>query len=536
MIFLGIDAGTQGVRATAVTENGKLIASAHKQYEHFNLAPANLVGLGYKEQSPADWWNTCRQVLIDIGRELSKENVPVTAVCIDGTSGTILPLDINNEPLGNAIMYNDVRGNGGKALPKVLWCREHGAGPDHRQAARFIHHADYIAGKLTGEYGITDWSNALKSGYDVEEEKWTDEAIAAFAAGIQKVVAPGTEICEVRTDDPELRYLNGAKLVAGASDGYMSAIATCAVNPGEFASIIGTTLILKGVTKRHIVDPEGVVYCHKHPQGYWMPGGASNVGGRCLNEWFGEENFDYYNEDISWQTPTGLLEYPLLVKGERFPFMAPDFAGFGSHMSYTAVIEGISYVERMCIEAMDDLGPAAFEFGYDNCGLKIIGRPSISDVDLSDEKVLTYTFAVELYPEVTLGQYKGLEAEKQMEMAGEYPDIIVACFGGGSNFGGIAFPFMRHNFSGERHTRFVAAEPESCPKLTKGVFQYDFGDEAGYTPMIPMLTLGHEFMPANIHAGGLRYHGAGAIVTQLLNNLTAMLEAIDKALHPHRGE
>ena len=356
MIFLGIDAGTQGVRATAVTENGKLIASAHKQYEHFNLAPENLAELGYKEQSPADWWNTCRQVLIDIGRELSKENVPVTAVCIDGTSGTILPLDINNEPLGSAIMYNDVRGNGGKALPKVLWCREHGAGPDHRQAARFIHHADYIAGKLTGEYGITDWSNALKSGYDVEEEKWTDEAIAAFGTGIQKVVAPGTEICEVRTDDPELRYLNGAKLVAGASDGYMSAIATCAVNPGEFASIIGTTLILKGVTKRHIVDPEGVVYCHKHPQGYWMPGGASNVGGRCLNEWFGEENFDYYNEDISWQTPTGLLEYPLLVKGERFPFMAPDFAGFGSHMSYTAVIEGIAYVERMCIEALDDLG------------------------------------------------------------------------------------------------------------------------------------------------------------------------------------
>ena len=119
----------------------------------------------------------------------------------------------------------------------------------------------------------------------------------------------------------------------------------------------------------------------------------------------------------------------------------------------------------------------------------------------------------------------GLEAEKQMEMAGEYPDIIVACFGGGSNFGGIAFPFMRHNFSGERHTRFVAAEPESCPKLTKGVFQYDFGDEAGYTPMIPMLTLGHEFMPANIHAGGLRYHGAGAIVSQLMHD--GLMEAVD---------
>ena len=112
----------------------------------------------------------------------------------------------------------------------------------------------------------------------------------------------------------------------------------------------------------------------------------------------------------------------------------------------------------------------------------------------------------------------GLEAEKQMEMAGEYPDTIIACFGGGSNFGGIAFPFMRHNLKGERHTDFIAAEPDSCPKLTRGQFRYDFGDEAGYTPLLPMFTLGHQFKPANIHAGGLRYHGAGMIVSQLLKD------------------
>ena len=112
----------------------------------------------------------------------------------------------------------------------------------------------------------------------------------------------------------------------------------------------------------------------------------------------------------------------------------------------------------------------------------------------------------------------GLEAELQMEMAGEYPDKIIACFGGGSNFGGIAFPFMRHNFTGERHTEFIAAEPASCPKLTRGRFEYDFGDEAGYTPLLPMFTLGHGFKPANIHAGGLRYHGAGMIVSQLLKD------------------
>ncbi len=119
----------------------------------------------------------------------------------------------------------------------------------------------------------------------------------------------------------------------------------------------------------------------------------------------------------------------------------------------------------------------------------------------------------------------GLEAEKQMAEAGEYPDIVIGCFGGGSNFGGISFPFMRHNILEGKKTRFIAAEPASCPKLTRGVFQYDFGDVAGYTPLLPMFTLGHNFMPANIHAGGLRYHGAGVIVSQLLKD--KLMEAMD---------
>lgn len=120
----------------------------------------------------------------------------------------------------------------------------------------------------------------------------------------------------------------------------------------------------------------------------------------------------------------------------------------------------------------------------------------------------------------------GLEAEKQMELAGEYPDEIIACFGGGSNFGGIAFPFMRHTFSGlHKETRYIAAEPASCPKLTRGRFMYDYGDEAGYTPMMPMFSLGHKFAPANIHAGGLRYHGAGVIVSQLMKD--GYMEAMD---------
>ena len=112
----------------------------------------------------------------------------------------------------------------------------------------------------------------------------------------------------------------------------------------------------------------------------------------------------------------------------------------------------------------------------------------------------------------------GLEALKQLEKTGDYPDVVIGCFGGGSNFGGIAFPFLHLNFVENKHTRVIAVEPASCPKLTRGAFQYDYGDVAGFTPLIPMYTLGHEFKPAAIHAGGLRYHGAGAIVSQLLKD------------------
>lgn len=112
----------------------------------------------------------------------------------------------------------------------------------------------------------------------------------------------------------------------------------------------------------------------------------------------------------------------------------------------------------------------------------------------------------------------GLEAVQQMEKAGDMPDIIVAPFGGGSNFAGMSFPFLRLNLEEGKNIRCIASEPSSCPKLTRGVFRYDFGDMVGMTPLLPMYTLGHTFVPAPIHAGGLRYHGAGVVVSQLLRD------------------
>lgn len=120
----------------------------------------------------------------------------------------------------------------------------------------------------------------------------------------------------------------------------------------------------------------------------------------------------------------------------------------------------------------------------------------------------------------------GLEAEKQMEIAGDYPDIVIGCFGGGSNFSGIGFPFLRHKLTGGKDIRLIAVEPASCPKLTRGRFMYDLGDTEGFTPLLPMYTLGHEFEPAEIHAGGLRYHGAGSITSQLKKDGLIEAEAI----------
>lgn len=118
----------------------------------------------------------------------------------------------------------------------------------------------------------------------------------------------------------------------------------------------------------------------------------------------------------------------------------------------------------------------------------------------------------------------GLEAIKQMELAGDFPDVVIAPLGGGSNFAGISFPFLRYKLAEGKNVRCVAVEPASCPKLTKGEFRYDFGDSVGLTPLIPMYTLGHNFVPAPIHAGGLRYHGASALVSQLLKD--KLIEAV----------
>jgi tryptophan synthase beta chain len=118
----------------------------------------------------------------------------------------------------------------------------------------------------------------------------------------------------------------------------------------------------------------------------------------------------------------------------------------------------------------------------------------------------------------------GQEALKQMEYAGDYPDVVIAPMGGGSSFGGISFPFLQQKLQGKRDVRCVAVEAASCPRMTKGAFMYDFADVAGYSALVPMYTLGHNYKAPGIHAGGLRWHGTGTICSQLLKD--GLIEAV----------
>jgi tryptophan synthase beta chain len=122
----------------------------------------------------------------------------------------------------------------------------------------------------------------------------------------------------------------------------------------------------------------------------------------------------------------------------------------------------------------------------------------------------------------------GLEAVKQMEMTGDFPDVVIAPFGGGSNFAGLALPFLHQKLVNGKKVKLLASEPASCPKLTKGEFRYDFGDTVGMTPLMPMFTLGHNFMPPALHAGGLRYHGGSPIISQLMRDDLVHAEAIQQ--------
>ncbi len=382
-ILIGLDLGTQGVRAAAVDTRGRLIAESSRRYSRINTAEEPL-----KEQRAEDWRQTAMSVLSETARALRTAKPGFSAVlAVDGTSGTILPTDRQGRPLSAAVMYNDSRASSviselrekikgleektgyrmsaSFSLPKIYWIKKNR--PEiYEKTAAFVHHADYLTGCLTGNFHVTDYSNALKSGYDLIDEKWEDGIFSSLGidrALLPDVVMPGQPVGRITAAAAaETGLPEDTEIAAGATDGYSSCVASGVVRPGQYNTTIGTTIVLKGVTESFIKDPLGRVYCHKHPQGYWYPGGAGTIGGICLNQWFGEENFARLNGGVARVTPTGNLIYPLTMKGERFPFVNPDAEAFfqmeneSEEARYAGTMEGVGYVERLCYDTMERLG------------------------------------------------------------------------------------------------------------------------------------------------------------------------------------
>jgi len=388
MYVLGLDIGTRGVRAVVCDGEGSIIAHASQPFD--SPKEVSLLQPGWVEQHPHEWWNAVSTCLISIADEMrmrGKDPRSIRALAVDSTSGTILPLDRTGQPLRPAIMYNDTRatreaeecnaaGNeiteklGYKfssafGLPKILWIKKNQ--PDiFEQTAVFAHAADYIVSKLTGNYRISDTSNALKTGYDLIDRRWPDFIEKSLGIPIEKlpqVVTSGLVIGEV-SDRParETGLAKGTPVVAGVTDGTAGFLASGATRIGDWNTTIGTTMVLRGISDHLIKDPMGRIYCHIHPQGYWLPGGASNVGAECLDKMFGNRNLDELNPYVPQYAPTNLIVYPLCRKGERLPFVNPEAEGFitgeprDSRDLYVGYLEGVGYVERWCLDVMAELG------------------------------------------------------------------------------------------------------------------------------------------------------------------------------------
>ena len=385
MLYMGIDVGTQGVRCVVSDERGRLAAARSVPFAVINASAVE----GWYEQNPEHWRAAAEDAIracVAQLRDGGHDPAEIRALSIDGTSGTIVPLDAANQPLMNGIMYNDPRAKSQAAkvhgamgdherklgfrfgasfsLPRILWVAEQ-APEIYERTALFAHQADYVTGLLCGEYAISDYSNALKTGYDLIDGRWPDaivDRLGLDAGRLPRVGQPGAPLARISPEAADRLGLSPETWITGGStDGYASALAAGAVKAGSWASIIGTTFVLKGVTEKLVIDPNGSSYSHMLPSGEWLLGGAGNVGGRVLNQCAAGRDFDALNAESEKLVPTGVRCYPLPGRGERFPFVDPAFEPFyiGDIFSgklYPAIMEGVGFAEKLALDRMAKLG------------------------------------------------------------------------------------------------------------------------------------------------------------------------------------
>jgi xylulokinase len=387
-LVIGVDVGTQGVRVIIADPAGQVVSQASVPFPpETTFAPQDEARF---EQDPRQWWEATAACLRQATTTLpAPRRASLAALAVTATSGTICLLDRHGEPLHPAIMYSDQRATdeadwlnetgdtaiqrtgcrfqASSGLPRLLWLQRHH--PDLVARARYFAHAsDVLVGNLTGDYGVSDWSHALKTGYDLVENRWPDyiSSLPGLpAANFPRIVPPGTIIGSVTPAAAAASGLPaGLAVVAGMTDGCTAQIAGGATEPGQWLSVLGTTLVIKGVTTTLLHTPHGHIYSHRHPAGSWLPGGASNTGGEVLARRFANANLATLDQRAARLTPTGLICYPLERIGERFPFARPDARGFlvgtppSTDHHYTACLEGVGYVERLAYQRLAELGAA----------------------------------------------------------------------------------------------------------------------------------------------------------------------------------
>ena len=387
MLFAGLDVGTQGARVVVLDEEGRVVAGhsqALEEAEIKELPPE------CSEQDPCSWWkaaSACLRQTVEDLKSQGRQPEEVETICVASTSGTIFPVDEAGEPLRPALMYNDSRAirEAGRAnsagekhtrklgylfqasfsLSKILWIKEKEP-RIYGRAKKFLHASDYLGGKLSGDFSVTDTSNALKTGYDLVSLRWPrflSEELDIAKGLLPRVVKPGEVIGSVSSRAEQETGLSGrTRVVGGMTDGVASLVASGAVAPGQWCSALGTTLVVKGVSRELLRDREGRIYCHLHPDGYWLPGGASSVGGECLEARFSDTPFSELDQKAEEKIPTNLIIYPLVRKGERLPFVNPEAEGFivgkspDRYTFFAAHLEGVAMIERWAYELLGELG------------------------------------------------------------------------------------------------------------------------------------------------------------------------------------
>ncbi len=351
MGWIGLDLGTQSVRAVLADAKGQVLSRATRP-----LA-SHRDGVRH-EQDPQAWLTAVDAVLAEVGA------TDLDGIAICSTSGTFLLTDRAGRPVTPALMYDDARSAASRdhivdadpdrwatsmqptwALPKIL---------DLDLTDRHIvHSADFVAAHLVGHPVATDTSHALKTGYDLIADAWPAAAFDKLGlplAAFPEVVRPGTELG--RTPD-------GVPVYAGMTDGCAAQIAAGALAPGAWNSVLGTTLVLKGVSTELLTDPTGAVYSHRHPDGGWLPGGASSTGAGVLTELLPGADLDALDRAAH---PIDAVIYPLTKTGERFPFVAPQAERFtlgttsDDLQTYAAVLQGVAFIERLAFEHLESLG------------------------------------------------------------------------------------------------------------------------------------------------------------------------------------